>query len=191
MSYAREKQKAMTTASAQWRADGFFSESRADGVRVKGVASDAEAVAELLRRVGVLAAPSLVYRARPDDEVRDYAWSPEASAEAGDVGAEIEHQLTTGPPAGMMPCLEALGRALPGSRQELALVAQEQAKTLNQHVPQVGSHRLFMPPSDESEAGALGVRGSAVRGWAKWAEWVESRLLVSTNSPESISSVGP
>jgi hypothetical protein len=86
----------------------------------------------------VLAASGSVYRARPDHEVRDFGWSSNAATEAGDVAAELECQLNAGCPDAMMSQLAALGRDLWGSRQELALVAQERADELNQDAPQVG-----------------------------------------------------
>lgn len=168
--------------SVRWRNDGFFSASRSDGVRVKGVASDSETVAELLRRAEGFNSPGSAYRARPNHEVRDFGWSPEAGREAADVAAELKFQLRARRPVEMMPLLESLGREIPSRGEELVLMAQERAIDLNRNAPQVGANRVFMPPFDESDVGALGVRGSAVRGWAIWADWIASRLLVSTSS---------
>jgi hypothetical protein len=167
---------------ANWRSDGFFSTSRGDGVHVKGVASDSEALAELLRRAGALSASSPVYRARPNDEVRDFGWPQDAATEAGDLTAELENQLRATRPADLVSQLRTLERLLPDNHDELAALAQQRADDLNQVAPQIGSHRLFMPPFDESDVGALGVRDSATRGWATWADWVPTHLLVSTNS---------
>jgi len=167
---------------AYWRDDGFFSARRGDGVHVKGVASDNEAVAELLRRAEILDAACSVYRARPNYEVHDFGWSSETATEAGSLDAELEHQLSTARPAGMTSQLQALAQHLPNSNDALTIIAQQRADELNQTAPQIGSHRVFMPPFDESDVGALGVRDSATRGWAMWADWVQPKLLVSTNS---------
>ncbi|WP_142277528.1 hypothetical protein, partial [Mycobacterium timonense] len=150
---------------------------------MKGVAGDGETVAELLRRAEGFNASGSVYRVRPNHEVRDFGWSPEAGREAADVAAELKFQLRARRPVEMVPLLESLGREIPSISDELVLVAQERASDLNRNAPQVGANRVFMPPFDESDVGALGVRGSAVRGWAIWADWIGSRLLVSTSSP--------
>lgn len=166
----------------EWRADGFFRATRGDGVTVRGVASDAEAVAELLRRAGVLQADGPVYHARPEHEVVDFGWSSEASDEAYDLDADLERQLGDGRPADLTARLLALADQVPDAPGERAALAKARAAELNVSAPQLGSHRLFMPPHDESDVGALGVEGSAIRGWATWAEWVQPRLLTSTNA---------
>jgi hypothetical protein len=130
----------------------------------------------------VLGASGSVYRARPNREVHDFGWSQDAAAEAGNLDADLEYQLTAALPAGMAAQLQAIGENLPDSDDELAIVARQRADNLNQAAPQIGSHRVFMPPSDESDVGALVVRDSAVRGWAMWTDWLQPRLLVSTNS---------
>ncbi|MGJ6127421.1 hypothetical protein QN239_33110 [Mycolicibacterium sp. Y3] len=165
----------------QWRGDGFFRAERGDGVVVRGVGSDAEAVAELLRRAEVILADGPVHRARPNHEVVDFAWSSEASEAAGDVAGDLARQLGHRP-GGLVEQLQALAAGLPGGQHELEVLAQTNASTLNAVAPQIGSHRVFMPPFDDSDVGALGVQGSASRGWATWAHWIEPRLLTSTNA---------
>ncbi|KAA1250199.1 hypothetical protein F0Q45_10985 [Mycobacterium simiae] len=166
----------------EWRGDGFFRATACDGVTVRGVGSDAEAVAELLRRAEVLQAEGPVYRARPAHEVVDFGWTSEASAAATDLDVDFAHQLGDGRPASLMGRLQELGRAVPSNRVEREVLAQAGAIALNASAPQVGSHRLFMPPFDGSDVGALGVERSATRGWATWVQWVDPRLLTSTNA---------
>lgn len=166
----------------EWRADGFFRAQRCDGVTVRGVASDAEAVAELLRRAGVVEAGGPVYRARPDHEVIDFGWTSAASEAAADLDADFAHQLRSGRPDGLVEQLMSLAGGIPDSAGGREVLARDRAAELNLTVPQVGSHRVFMPPFDDSDVGALGVDDSAVRGWATWAEWVPARLLTSTNA---------
>merc|ERR1711969_489125 len=166
----------------QWRADGFFRAQCCDGVTVRGVASDAEAVAELLRRGGALEADGPVYRARPNHEVVDFGWTSEASEAATDLDADFARQLGSGRPDGMVEQLRAMTAEVPGSAGERAVLARARAAELNATVPQVGSHRVFMPPFNDADVGALGVADAATRGWATWAEWVPARLLTSTNS---------
>lgn len=165
----------------RWRVDGFFSAERGDGVPVRGVGSDAEAVAELLRRAEVIRADGPVYQARPNREVVDAGWSPEASAAASDLGSDFARQLLERP-AGLVDQFQALAGRLPHGERELATLAQASAAVLNAVAPQIGSHRLFMPPFDGSDVGALGVEGAAARGWATWAQWIDPRLFVSTNA---------
>lgn len=165
----------------EWRSDGFFRAGRGDGVTVRGVASDAEAVAELLRRAEVVKADGPVYRARPNHEVVDAGWTSAASAAAGDVAADVVARLADRP-AGLVEQLQALAERLPAGAGELEVLAQVSAAALNVAAPQVGSHRLFMPPFDDSDVGACGVRGAASRGWATWGQWIEPRLLTSTNA---------
>ena len=166
----------------QWRADGFFRAQRCDGVTVRGVASDAEAVAELLRRGGALEADGPVYRARPNHEVVDFGWTSEASEAATDLDADFARQLGSGRPDGLVEQLRAVTAEVPGSAGEREVLARARAAELNATVPQVGSHRVFMPPFNDADVGALGVADAATRGWATWAEWVPARLLTSTNS---------
>lgn len=40
----------------------------------------------------------------------------------------------------------------------------------------------FIPPFDGQDYGAHGVRGSAFRGWARCADWVDPKLIVTTPS---------
>lgn len=170
-----------TEGVLQWRGDGFFRAERYDGVIVRGVGCDAEVVAELLRRGEVIVADGPVYRARPNHEVVDFGWSSDASAAASDVRGDLERQLGQRP-AALVEQLQALAAGLPSGQRELEALAQAHAEALNALAPQVGSHRVFMPPSDGSDVGALGVQGSASRGWATWAQWIEPRLLTSTNA---------
>ncbi len=164
-----------------WRADGFFRALRCDGTTIKGVASDAEAVAELLRRAGVLEADGPVYHARPNHEVVDAGWSSEASADVEDLDGEFERQLRQGRPADLTARLESLATQIPAGHGERVELARTRGAELNVSAPQTDSLRLFMPPFSDSDVGALGVDGAATRGWATWAEWVEPRLLVCTN----------
>lgn len=164
-----------------WRADGFFRGVRYDGTAINGVASDAEAVAELLRRAGVLDTDGPVYQARPNHEVVDFGWSSGASADAEDLSWDFECRLGDGRPADLNGGLDALASQIPDSHAERVELARLRAASLNAAAPQTDSHRVFMPPFDASDVGALGVRDAALRGWATWAEWVEPRLLVSTN----------
>lgn len=166
-----------------WRGDGFFRAERGDGVIVRGVGCDAEVVAELLRRAEAILADGPVYRARPNREVVDFGWSSEASEAAGDVSGDLVGQLALAQrPDGLAEQLHALTAGLPSGQHELEVLAQDQAETLNVVAPQVGSHRVFMPPFDSSDVGAFGVQGAASRGWATWATWIEPRLLTSTNA---------
>lgn len=164
-----------------WRTDGFFRALRCDGAAVKGVASDAEAVAELLRRAGVLEADGPVYHARPNHEVVDFGWPSEAAADADDLGGEFDRQLRQGRPADLAERLESLASEIPANHGERMKLARVRAAELNMSAPQTDSHRVFMPPSGDSDVGALGVDDAATRGWATWAEWVEPQLLVCTN----------
>lgn len=165
----------------QWRGDGFFRADRGDGVVVRGVGCDAEVVAELLRRAEAILADGPVYRARPNHEVLDFGWSSEASEAAGDVGGDLARQLGQRP-SGLVEQLHALAADLPDGQRELEVLARAHANALNIAAPQVGSHRVFMPPFDSSDVGAFGVQGAASRGWATWAQWIEPRLLTSTNA---------
>lgn len=164
-----------------WRADGFFRGVRCDGTTVRGVASDAEAVAELLRRGGVLETDGPIYQARPNHEVVDFGWSSDASADADDLSWDFEHQLREGRPTDLNARLGALAMQIPDTHAERVELAWDRAASLNASAPQTDSHRVFMPPFDDSDIAALGVPDAALRGWATWAEWVEPRLLVSTN----------
>lgn len=164
-----------------WRADGFFRALRFDQTTIKGVASDAEAVAELLRRAGVLEGDGPVYHARPNSEVVDAGWSSEASADVEDLDGEFARQLRQGCPADLTACLEALAAQIPAGHGERVELARMRGAELNVSAPQTDSLRRFMPPFSDSDGGALGVDDAATRGWATWAEWVEPRLLVCTN----------
>lgn len=166
----------------QWRADGSFRVQRCDGVTVRGVAGDAEAVAELLRRGGVLEADGSVYRARPNTEVVDFGWTSEASEAAADLDADFVRQLGSGRPDGLVEHLAAVAAGVPESAGEREILARARAAELNGTVPQVGSHRVFAPPWNAADCGAFGVEDAAMRGWATWAEWVPARLLTSTNA---------
>lgn len=165
----------------QWRGDGFFQAERGDGVTVRGVASDAEAVAELLCRADLTQADGPVYRARPNHEVLDFDWSSQAAKTATDMHGDFARQLVDRP-NGLVDSLQALANRIPDSEHEREALAQASAAMLNAGAPQVDSHRLFMPPFDDSDVGAFGLSGAASRGWATWAGWIEPRLLTSTNA---------
>lgn len=166
----------------EWRDDGFFSAPRDKYLAVKGVAGDIEVVAEVLRRSGVLRASRSVYRARPNSEVHDCRWSSEAAGDAGDVDSELQYQLGAGRPEGMALRLEAIARELPSSRDELERLAQARSSQLNRDAPQRHAHRLFIPPFNDEDDGAHGVRGSASRGWGLWTQWIDPTLIVTTPS---------
>jgi len=168
----------------EWRNDGFFRASRSKNLWVKGVASDIEVVAELLKRSGVLRTSQSVYRARPNREVRDWGWMPAAAArDAQDIGQELDYQVGPGRPEGIASQLVAIARDLPERRDELEELARARARRLNHVAPQVHWHRLFMHPCDDEDNGERGVAGSACRGWGLWTDWVDPSLIPITLSP--------
>lgn len=167
----------------EWRDDGFFRAPRYDkNLWVKGVGSDSEVVAELLRRAAVPEAPRAVYRARPNNEVRDWGWNARTGSDADDIGAELEYQLFAGRPQMMTAQLCAIAEGLPRCEIELREVARARTRLLNAGVPQPDSHRVFMPICDNTDFGAHGVPGSTTRGWAVWTDWIDPRLIVITPS---------
>lgn len=167
----------------EWRHDGAFCVPRGrGGVLVKGVASDVEVVAEVLRRAGVLQTTRSVHRARPNDEVNDWNWTDEASREAQDFDAELSYRVGPGRPDGLAAQLLSIAGALPRRRGQLEDMAQERADYLNQHAPQVHPHRLFVPACYGYEGSEHGVPNSAHRGWGMWTAWIEPTLIVNTPS---------
>lgn len=173
----------LRSCGAQWRDDGFFCAPRKDGdLVVKGVASDVEVVAEVLRRTGVLQTSRSVHRARPNDEVNDWGWTAEASAEAQDFDAELSYRLGPGRPDCLAGQLLSIAAALPRQRGDLEEMAQQRAGHLNRHAPQVHAHRLFVPVSHRHEGSEHGVPNSAHRGWGVWTEWIDPILIISTPS---------
>ncbi|MFV8141997.1 hypothetical protein ACNQR7_30910 [Mycolicibacterium senegalense] len=167
---------------AGWREDGYFRALRGPQLSVAGVAGDAEAVAELVRRAGVQLAGGPQYRARPSSEIRDAGWTSEAYYEAADTRAELVYQLGAGRPGGIEADLVGIARQLAVPRAELEEFARARAAALNEQAPQVESHRLFMPAFNGEDIGAHAVRGSSSRGWAVLTQWLDPQLLVSSQS---------
>jgi hypothetical protein len=109
-------------ADVEWRDDGFFSSTGEVGV--KGVASDVEVVAEVLRRAGILKTSRPVYRARPTREVRDNDWTSAAAADASDVDSDLDRKLGEGRPDGLVARLLGIASELPSSHDQLAALAR-------------------------------------------------------------------
>lgn len=168
--------------SVEWRDDGFFRAPRNTHLAVNGVASDSEVIAELLKRSGIVRTSRSVYRARPNGEVDDFGWTGDAAHDAGYLDAELDYQLGAGRPPGFESQLATISAELPRTRGALEDLARARAAALNRDTPQVGEHRVFIPPFDEHDHGAHGVRGSACRGWASWTDWVAPELIVNTSS---------
>lgn len=170
-----------TMDTVDHRPDGYFTAERSDGVVVKGVASDEEAAAELLRRAGVPRRFPPTFTVRPNTQVHDARWTQDASNTANDVYEGLRAQLAH-PPAGLVSTLTTIGESLPHGRRELADLARRRASDLNANEPQADFLRVYYPPFDANDTGAFGIPDAASRGFARWAGWVDSRLIASTQS---------
>lgn len=154
----------------RWDSGRYF--ERQVGPRlVKGIAADVYARNEVLRRAGAPEYAGMRFEASDDfADIGNYDGRLVAQTRPSD--DEIDRVLASCRPPGLTARLEAIAAEIPREPQQMTAFLAERARELNAAAPQVPSPRKF---DDEVD--------SPIRGLGCWAEWIDPRLVVSTNQP--------
>jgi hypothetical protein len=138
---------------------------------VKGIAADIYARNEVLRRAGAAEHASTRYEASDDfADIGNYDGRLVSQTRPSD--EEIDRVLASCRPPGLIAQLEAIAARIPREPALMKAFLAAQASELNAAAPQVPSPRRF---DDEIN--------SPIRGFGCWAEWIDPRLVVSTEQP--------
>lgn len=138
---------------------------------VKGIAADIYARNEVLRRAGAPEHASTRFETSDDfADIGNYDGRLVSQTRPSD--EEMDRVLASCRPPGLIAQLEAIAAEIPRDPAQMATFLAERASELNTVAPQVPSPRKF---DDEVN--------STIRGFGCWAEWIDPRLVVSTEQP--------
>lgn len=150
---------------------GLYFERQVGQQLVKGIAADVYARNEVLRRAGAPEYASVRFEASDDfADIGNYDGHLVAQTRPSD--EEVDRVLACCRPPGLVARLEQIAAEIPREPRQMADFLAERASELNAVAPQVPSPRMF---DDEM--------GSPIRGFGCWAQWIDPRLVVSTNQP--------
>lgn len=149
--------------------EGRYFEHQVGGKLVKVIASDVYARNEILRRAGDPEHVQTQYEA--SDDFSDIGSYEGVGARLRPADDEIDRVLDDCRPPALTKELAAIASGIPRDRRELVEFLAERARELNAVAPQTASPRAF----DELNG--------QIRGLGSWAQWVDPKLVVSTNQP--------
>lgn len=168
----RARSRSTTGEDAQvdrWNSGRYF-ERQVGPLLVKGIAADVYARTEVLRRAGAPEYAQTSYQASDEFcDIGSYDGGLVARTRPSD--EEIDRVLAECRPHGLTGELAVIAAGIPRERTELEAFLAARARELNASAPQAPSPRVF----DEI--------GSQIRGFGCWAQWIDPRLVVSTNQP--------